>query len=121
MEYIEVINKTYEYVDALKNTKEYQQLLMLKKEIDYGLKDLIKNFKDAEQKYREALKFGKYHPDLAKYQVEFSKAKEILFSNELVQEYKKLEGIIQANLNELVQEIKKNISKKFKTNKLLNN
>lgn len=110
MDYKEIIDKTYEVVDTIKETKEFKELMALKEQIETTLSPLITKFKQAQETYVEALKYGSYHPDLKKYQQELSKYKAELFTNELVEKYKGLEAVIQKNLNNIVNEVTTSIS-----------
>lgn len=115
----EILDYVYKLADAIKNSEEYKLLIELKDDINTNLKDVLVKFDNAKEKYNEALKYGKYHPDLEKYQRELSKIKEELFTNELVSKYKKLEGLIQDKLDKIFNELKINISNKFELTKLI--
>ncbi len=115
----EVLDCVYKLCDAIKNSEEYKLLIELKNEINENLFELLDRFDIAKEKYSEALKYGKYHPDLEKYQKELSQIKEELFTNELVSKYKKLEKLIQNKLDSLCNDIKKNMSNKFELTKMI--
>lgn len=111
-----IIEKTYDVVEEIKSTNEYQRLLELHREIagDKEVQELISIFQKYNKKYEEVSKYGKYHPDIKKVQQEFSVAKENLYSNEVIKEYKKLENQIQKTLNHISKELATNISSKIK-------
>ena len=112
----ETIDLTYELVDEIKNKSEYKRLIELKKmmEEDPSVNTLINDFNKMKVKYEEVLKFGKYHPDLKDVQKAFSKTKETLYNNEVVQEYKKLEKVLQSELDNISREIATSVSKRIK-------
>lgn len=115
----EILDYVYKLCDAIKDSEEFKLMLELKEEINTKLASSIARFDDAKAKYEEALKYGKYHPNLEEYQRELSKIKEELFTNELVSKYKKLEKMIQGKLDKIFNEIKLNMSNKFELTKLL--
>ena len=71
-------------------------------------------FKKVEDKYNEAKKYGKYHPDLKKLKLQLQEMKVKLYTNELVQEYKTLESKLQSKLDEISTHIANAISKQVK-------
>ena len=111
-----IIEKTYELVDEIKGSNTYKRLLELKKIMDNDnlVQDLVITFQKLNIKYEEVVKYGKYHPDLKTVQSSFSKAKEKLYTNELVKEYKQLEAELQNDLNQISRELAVNISRKIK-------
>ncbi len=119
MDYQTIIDKTYGVINSLKEKNEYKELVSLKKRIDTDLKEVIEKFKKAEEKYLDAAKYGKFHPDLKKIQNEFSKAKAELFSNELVIKYKELEKVMQENINKVTTEIVQSVSNKINNTKTI--
>ncbi|MBD5391121.1 hypothetical protein HDR67_03865 [bacterium] len=112
----DIYARTEEYAQAIIETKEFQRLLEVKELIKKTLGHKIIAFKTAEAKYVEAKNYGKYHPDLKKYQDDFVAAKTSLYSEDLVKEYKQLETKIQNQLNQDMNELKKCVSNKFKLN-----
>lgn len=111
-----ILENTYELVDEIKQEKSYLRLLELKSIIasNEDLKNLIATFNKVKIKYDDVIKYGKYHPDLKKVQQELSKTKEILYSNDIISEYKKVEKEIQKNLDLISSEIAKSVSNKIK-------
>ncbi len=112
----EIIEKTYELVEEIKQKKDYKRLLELHQiiETDSTIQELINTFIKYNDKYEEVTKYGKYHPDLKKVQQEFSSAKEKLYTNVIVKEYKNLENKLQKELNIISKEIAISISQKIK-------
>jgi len=112
----ETITLTYELVDEIKDSKEYKKLLELKVVIakTEEIQNLISNFNKLNNQYNEVAKYGKYHPDLKKVQKEFSIAKDLLYNNEVVKEYRRLEKFIQKKLDEISRSLAESISKKIK-------
>lgn len=96
-----LISLTYEACDAFKKRADYKRLLQLKKQIEDDLEaqGLISTFLRAKQRYEEAKAYGKYHPDLGKYQKEFQEQKVRLMENPYIKEYKDLERALQKVLD----------------------
>lgn len=112
----EVIEKTYELIEQIKDTPKYKRLMELKRIIDTdsNVQELIQSFQKWNKKYEEVSKYGKYHPDLRKVQLSFRDAKEKLYTNEVVEEYKSLENDLQKELDHISASIAQAISKKIK-------
>lgn len=112
----EIIDKTYDLIDEIKSEVTYKRLLELKKFIDTDefLNELIKAFNKVKLTYEEVAKYGKYHPDLKKVQLELSSIKEELYSNVVIKEYKMLEKKLQSKLDEISSEIATSVSSKIK-------
>ena len=112
------MNKIYdlaeEYANSIIESEEFKRYLFLKDEISKTLGGKIMAFKTKEAKYLEAKSYGEFHPDLKRYQEEFQNAKERLYSEPLMIEYKKMEQLIQSKLNDDINELKKVVSNKFK-------
>lgn len=117
MENSNVINKVYDLIDSIKKSEEFTLLKEMKSEINISLSDLIERFNIAKDKYTEATKYGDHHPDLEKYKKELSKLKEELFTNELVEKYKRLEKLLQEKLDTIINDVKKSMSNKFEQTK----
>ena len=113
---VNIINATYDVVDEIKSSKEYQRLVYLSRYINENedIQSLIKAFKKAETKYNDAKKYGKYHPDLKKIKEDLQVAKVNLYTNDIVEELKTLEGNIQKQLDNVAKSIATSISKKVK-------
>jgi len=111
-----VITTTYELVDEIKDLKEYKRFIELGKMIekDEDVKELVHQFMKQRDKYEEAQKYGKYHPDLKQIQISFAKAKENLYTHKIVIEYKKIEKQIQEILNTISKELAQSVSNKIK-------
>lgn len=107
---------TYDLVDEIRSEKSYKRLIELRNLIDRDveLQELIEEFNKIKIKYEEVAKYGKYHPDLKKVQLELSKVKETLYSNDIIKEYKKLEKDMQKILDNISSEIAKSVSSKIK-------
>jgi len=91
-------------------------LLELKHYIDNDeeIVNLIEKFNKVKIKYDEVQKYGKYHPDLKKVQLSLVEVKEELYTNKIVVEYKKLEKVIQDELDEVSKRIAKAVSDNIK-------
>ena len=111
-----VLNAVYDLVDEIKGKKEYIRFLELKKimDTDESVKEIIKAFSKAKEKYSEVSKYGKYHPDLQDVRIELVKTKEAVFSNNIISEYKQLEKDIQKILDNISREIAVSVSPKIK-------
>ncbi len=116
MELLELAEK---YADTLIKSEEFQRMLQMKEQIKKTLSGKIMAFKTAEAKYLEAKEYGKYHPDLMKYQKEFVEKKKSLYEEPLIQEYKALERSIQVKLDRDMDDLKQSISNKFNVSKSL--
>lgn len=114
MRYFELCDKSEKVAKEIIETSDFKELLTLKERISNEIGDLVLNFNKAKEKYEEVTKYSKYHPDLKKRQLELVKAKETLYTNELVIRYKELERKIQKELNEVAHEIASSISANLK-------
>lgn len=112
-------DKLDEFVEEFTNKEEFKRLKELKKLIDIELKSEIKDFLNANDKLKEASKYGPYYPGLDKLRVDLSNKKEKLYSNPMVIEYLKLERQIQTELDEITNEMSSVISNKISLKKIL--
>jgi cell fate (sporulation/competence/biofilm development) regulator YlbF (YheA/YmcA/DUF963 family) len=98
----ELLRLTYEACDAFKARKDYRRLLELKQVMEdiADVQKLIQDFSKAKERYLQAKTYGKYHPDLAKYQKAFQQAKMDMMANAYVKEYKQLEKTMQKALDQ---------------------
>jgi len=94
---------------ALKEEADAKRLKELNQEIKNNYSQLISDFKTAEAKFNEAKKYGKYHPDYEFYHQKYLLAKDQLFKQPLVSEYKILERNFSRDLEEIGKAIKKEI------------
>ena len=120
MDYVNILNKTDAYIKSVVESNDFQELIALKKQIDIDLKDLIVKFKKAKDRYYEAQKYGKYHPNLADYKKNLLALKKELYSNDLVKKYFSLQNKVQNEINDFLNELKMAISNKFKKNESIN-
>lgn len=111
-----ILEKTYDLVSEIKGTKEYKRLLELDKLIktDSTLVTLIESFNNVKSKYEEVSKYGKYHPDLKRVQLELAKKKEEVYTHHIIKEYKQLEKDLQKRLDHISKEIADSVSSKIK-------
>lgn len=111
-----ILDKTYELIDEIKSKKEYKRLVELSAIInkDEEIQHLIKEFNKAKEKYEEVSKYGKYHPDLKKVQLNLKDKKETLYGNGIIEEYKSLEKQIQKDLDDISTKISEAVSEKIK-------
>lgn len=110
------MNKTYDLVDEIKSTKSYKRLIELNEimKTDKSIIELIEVFNKTKLKFEEASKYGKYHPDLKETQLKLKVAKENLYKNDIIVEYKQCEKDIQIILNNISKELATTISSKIK-------
>lgn len=120
MDELKIYDLAEEYADNLIDSDDFKLLKELSLKIEKELAKEIMRFKTSEAKYLEALEYGKYHPNLVAYQKEFVVAKTILYSNDLVKQYKELEQKIQNKLNSDLNDLKNMISNKFKLESIIN-
>jgi len=111
----ELIN---EYLNELYNISEFKRLIELKNLIDIKYKNEIISLKTNESLYNEALKYSNYYPNIDNLKNNYIKSKANLYSKDEVKEYFDLERKINEYINNDIDDIKKNISNKFKTHKL---
>lgn len=112
----DILELAEHYADEILESSDFKRLLELKKQIQEKCGQKVIAFKTAEAKYLEAKQYGNYHPDLKKYQLNFVEAKQKLYSDPLVSEYKELEQKLQNKLNQDLNTLKQDISNKFKLN-----
>ena len=110
MRYFELCEKSVDFAKEIMETEEFKELLRVKEEISLTIPNLLEDFKKAKEKYEEVSVYSAYHPDYRKVKLELVKAKEALYTNELVIKYKKLEKEIQEKMNAASKEILKAIS-----------
>lgn len=111
-----VLNAVDELILEIKSLPEYKRLLVLKQliEQDDSLNILIKDFDKWKKKYEATSIYGEHHPDLKSIKIELAKAKEILFQEPLIQEYKSLEKKLQKALDQVSKEIAQAVSPKVR-------
>ena len=114
MRYFELCEKSSLFAKEIIDSKEFVELLRLKEEISKTIPNLLEDFKKAKEKYEEVSLYSTYHPDYKKVKLDLVKAKEALYTNELVIEYKKNEKMIQEQMNLASKEILKAISNNIK-------
>lgn len=114
MRYFELCEKSTLFAKEIMSSNEFVELLRLKEEISKQIPELLERFKKAKEKYEEVSLYSEYHPDYRKVKLELVQAKEALYTNELVIEYKKYEKLIQEKMNQASQEILKSISNNIK-------
>lgn len=112
----ELLQKTYDLVDEIKSTDSYKRMVELAFIIreNKDIITLIDAFKKQKEKYEEASKYGKYHPDLKEIQINLKQTKENLYNNDIIKEYKDCEKQIQSILNNVSKEIAQAVSSKIK-------
>lgn len=91
----------YDYVDSIKNSDDYKSLISLNKQMENELSDLINDFKIKKDTYEKIREFGKNYKGYSKVCLEYSNAKEKLFSSGIVKKYHEKEEIIKNELDEL--------------------
>ncbi len=114
MRYFELCEKSVGFANEIMESVEFKELLSVKEEIAIKIPKLLEDFKKAKEKYEEVSMYLTYHPDYRKVKLELVRAKEALYTNQLVIRYKELEKKIQEKLNIASQEIVKAISNNIK-------
>lgn len=114
MRYFELCEKSVGFANEIMETTEFKELIRIKEEMTKSIPNLLEDFKKAKEKYEEVSIYSTYHPDYRKIKLELVKAKEALYTNELVIRYKELEKKIQEKMNFASKEIVKVISKNIK-------
>ena len=110
MRYFELCEKSVNFANEIMASDEFKELLEIKEKISLTIPQILEEFKKAKEKYEEVSVYSTYHPDYRKVKLELVKAKEALYTNELVIKYKKLEKEIQEKMNAASKEILKAIS-----------
>src|SRR5690554_3623918 len=112
----EIINEIYNMIDKLINQSSYQKLKKMNEKIMTLYSDLINDYQNAKKKYDEVMEIGSYHhPDFKESAANLSKCKKELFEKLEVKEILALEKEIELQLNDLMSEIAKIISKQINT------
>lgn len=106
-----------QYAQTIIDSDDFRELLVLKEHIKKELSLKIIAFKTAEAKYLDAKQYGKYHPDLKKYQTLFLEKKKALYEEPMIMKYKSLERKIQYRLDTDFDDLKKSISNKYHLSK----
>lgn len=111
-----LINLAYDVADEIKELPPYKRLLELKEIMDnnHEISSLITAFNKQKVKYEEVSKYGKYHPDLKKVQLELAVIKAEVYTHDVVKEYKEQERQLQKILNQVSMEIATSVSNKIK-------
>lgn len=108
MENTRIIELTYELISIIKESnsyklyKEYEEKIFL----NPNTKQLLREFQNKKERFEEAFQYGEYYPDYEKIKKDFQQAKINLMNNELFQNYKKNERIIERGLMETENRIK---------------
>ena len=113
MDYTQLMEETYILISEIKKDKDYLRYVELKKILKNKYKTEITNFRLANDKYSEAKKYGKYHPDLLKYQHELMDRKKDLYSKEEVKEYFTLERLLNKELKEFTKKLTGTVTNKY--------
>lgn len=118
----QLLDLTYEACDAFKKQAKYQRLLVLQDIIKTNneISGMIVDFQKVKQKYEEAKTYGKYHPDLARYQKEYQMKKIAMMSNDVIKEYKELERSLQKLLDQFSIDLAEAVSKNIKRPREMN-
>lgn len=108
MENTRIIELTYELISIIKESnsyklyKEYEEKIFL----NPNTKQLLREFQNKKERFEEAFQYGEYYPDYEKIKKDFQQSKINLMNNELFQNYKKNERIIERELMETENRIK---------------
>ena len=114
MRYFELCDKSVLFANEIMESDEFKELLEIKELIAKTIPEILENFQRAKEKYEEVQKYGTYHPDYRNVKLELVKAKEALYTNNLVIRYKELEKKIQEKLNIAANQIASAISSNVK-------
>ena len=114
MRYFELCEKSEKFANEIMETQEFKELLFLKERISKEIPEILEEFNKAKEKYDEVMEYGSYHPDYRNAKLRLVKAKETLYTNDLVKRYKELERNIQEKLDKASKEILKAISNNVK-------
>lgn len=112
----QVIEKVYDVIDEMKQSSSYKRLLVLRQQIEESdaIQEKVNAFQQWNDAYNDVKKYGKYHPDLQQTRSRFRHAKQTLYEDPIVAEYKQLEQAIQQQLDSISMQIAHAISLKIK-------
>ncbi len=105
------------YFNNLIELPEFKRLLELKDIIRKKYSLLIVGFKTNEANYEEAKRYKNYMEDFDLLREKLVESKRKLYEKEEVKEYFELEKKIQGIINDDLNELKDSISERFKNNK----
>ena len=105
------------YFNNLILMPEFKRLMELKKIIEEKYSLLIVNLKTCEANYEDAKRYKDYMNDFDSLREKLVNAKKRLYSLDEVKEYFSLEKKIQKIINDDLNELKLSISKQFQNNK----
>ncbi|MFP4287099.1 MAG: YlbF family regulator [Candidatus Izemoplasmataceae bacterium] len=106
------VHLTDDLIQALLSNTHYKRLIELNDLInkDKDIKTLSIAFNHAKDQYYEAKKYGKYHPDLKRYQKVFQETKTALFTHDLIKAYKTEEKAFQLILDDISEKLAQTVS-----------
>jgi cell fate (sporulation/competence/biofilm development) regulator YlbF (YheA/YmcA/DUF963 family) len=119
METNEILTKAYELADVIvhsdlyKSYKKYQQILKENEDVN----QLLIIFHKEKERFEEASKYGKYHPDYEKIKNEYQLAKVNLMNNENFKMFKQLERQLETVVFEVEKQLRTLVGVKDKHNK----
>ena len=87
MRYFELCEKSEKFANDIMESNDFKELLLLKDRISKEIPELLEEFNKAKIKYDEVMEYGVYHPDYRDSKIRLVKAKEVLYTNELVKSH----------------------------------
>lgn len=110
-----LINLTEETIESFKKSSLFKNVKMAEEALkDEQVKLLLETYKEWQDTYLEAKKYGSYHPDLKAIQVSYQTAKIQLYSHPLIVEYFEHYHAFQALIDTFTQDLAKTISAQVK-------
>lgn len=110
MDYLKINDLVDEYTNKIKDEAIFKELLNLKETITKKYQNEITLYEEAKTKLEEALKYGNYHPNLARYKENYQSRKITLYSKEEVKKYfslyRELGNLINSDFKEIKQILK---------------
>ena len=111
------IEKASELIDEIKASESYQALLKLDQaiQLDTHCQALIDTFQTCQSQFESIKQYGKFHPEYKMYSRALMDAKEALYSEPLIVEYKRLQRALQATLDTVAEALSQAVSPYIKT------
>ncbi len=109
-----LVDEICELIESLDEKKKLAKLNQVI-ESDDEIKKLIEDFENAKAKYYEVSKYSTHHPDFKEVSHNLIKAKENLYSNEVIKEFKEIENSLSMLIFEMNKKLKSVVPKSKKS------
>lgn len=105
MEYFKICDKSHELAEEIMASDDFRRLKELKNLIIKECPYLLSRFNEAKDNFDKASQYGQYYKEYEKARTTLLEAKEALYNNPLVKEYKTIELRLQLELNKMAKEL----------------